>query len=41
MKIEMIHKMMNCSKTILKNFWNVEGVWKGTSATIFEDCDWS
>ena len=37
----MIHNMMNCTKTILKNFWNVEGIWTGTSAQIFEDCGWS
>ena len=41
LKLSMIHNMMNCTKTILKNFWNVEGIWTGTSAQIFEDCGWS
>jgi len=37
----MIHNMMNCTKTLLKNLWSVEGVWTGNSAKLFEDCEWS
>ena len=40
-KIKMIHKMVNCTKTFLKNFWNVEGVWKGPSSKLFDNCEWS
>ncbi len=40
-KIKMIHKMVNCTKTFLKNFWNVEGVWTGNSAKLFDGCEWS
>ena len=41
LKLSMIHNMQNCKKTLLKNFWSVEGVWTGTSAQLFEDCEWS
>ena len=40
-KIKMIHNMVNCSKTLLKNLWNVEGVWTGNSAKLLEGCEWS
>ena len=41
LQLSMIHNMMNCTKTLLKNFWSVEGVWTGKSAQLFEDCEWS
>ena len=41
LKLSMIHNMMNCTKTLLKNFWSVEGIWTGKSAQLFEDCEWS
>jgi hypothetical protein len=29
---------MNCSKVLVKNFWDTEGVWKGKYAKYFEEC---
>lgn len=33
------NEFMNCSKVILKNLWDVTGVWKGKYATWFEECE--
>lgn len=33
------NEFMNCSKVILKNLWDVKGVWKGKYATWFEECE--
>ena len=32
-------EFMNCSKVLLKNFWDTEGVWKGKYAKYFEECE--
>ena len=29
---------MNCSKTLVKNLWDTEDVWKGKYAKWFEEC---
>ena len=29
---------MNCSKVLVKNFWDSEGVWSGKYAKYFEEC---
>ena len=29
---------MNCSKVLVKNFWDIDGVWKGKYAKYFEEC---
>lgn len=31
-------EFMNCSKVLLKNFWDFDGVWKGKYAKYFEEC---
>ena len=31
-------EFMNCSKTLVKNFWDVENVWTGKYAKWFEEC---
>ena len=33
------NEFMNCSKVLLKNLWDVTGVWKGKYATWFEECE--
>ena len=32
-------EFMNCSKVLMKNFWDTEGVWKGKYAKYFEECE--
>ena len=31
-------EFMNCSKVLVKNFWDTEGVWSGKYAKYFEEC---
>ena len=33
---DMEHYMQDCYKTILKNFWSAEGIWKGADALFLE-----
>lgn len=32
------NEFMNCSKVLVKNFWDIDGVWKGKYAKYFEEC---
>jgi len=39
-KVKITHRSeyMNCSKTIVKNLWDIENVWTGKYAKWFEEC---
>lgn len=37
-KITYRQEYMNCSKTLVKNLWDVENIWTGKYAKWFEDC---